>query len=330
MGIIFKGDFTDIETEGLTKLVKVLKKNVKSSKDIVHFHSGGFFLAKQNEKKAKESIYTLYSNIDFQPFKKFFNLLEQFMHYTEFSKNNFLGIIRKTILSTISSFIPMIIKRKALAKFKVVVVPTEYQRKQLKLTNVKVIPFGIDVKKFKPSKSKQNKFIVAYLGHRGAERGIPDIVKAFALIKDQDIEKRMYLTKHCPKIEKKLSKIPNCKLFGKVSDIVKVYNECDVVVLPYRTTSATIANPLVLLEAMACGTNVVTTDIPHIKEICQDSVEYVKPRKAEQIVNAIKKLKNNKKLASNLASKAKNIVSTRYNEEAMIKKYNKLYSELGN
>lgn len=52
----------------------------------------------------------------------------------------------------------------------------------------------------------------------------------------------------------------------KIEDYV---NFADVVVLPYRNFLGTEGNPSCLLEAMACKTPVVTTNLPELKEIIE-------------------------------------------------------------
>ncbi|MEK6951358.1 MAG: glycosyltransferase, partial [Nanoarchaeota archaeon] len=48
----------------------------------------------------------------------------------------------------------------------------------------------------------------------------------------------------------------------------------DVVVLPYANLWGTDGNPSCLLEALACGTPVVTTAFPELKEIAEGAVEF--------------------------------------------------------
>ena len=70
-------------------------------------------------------------------------------------------------------------------------------------------------------------------------------------------------------------------------------NLADLVVLPYPHLEGTEGNPSCLLEAMACKTAVVTTDLPELKEIAEGCVFFAKPGDVESLAETINHALNN-------------------------------------
>lgn len=64
-------------------------------------------------------------------------------------------------------------------------------------------------------------------------------------------------------------------------------NLADLVVLPYPHLEGTEGNPSCLLEAMACKTPVVTTDLPELKEIAEGCVFFAKPGEVISLAETI-------------------------------------------
>ena len=138
----------------------------------------------------------------------------------------------------------------------------------------------------------------------------------------------IYATVMSDKIKTNLLKInPRLAIFGLMDDITEAYHNLDIVVLPYRSYLGGVANPLVLLEAMACGKAIITTDFEHLKEIVQDSSIIIKKRSPSEIVTAAVSLANNSYRES-LGKKAREIVLKEFDQKQMFQKYLALYSEL--
>ena len=252
--------------------------------------------------------------------------------------DNFLEVLRNMIDDIkislkynggllLSSLIPLFVKRFIMNRSCKVIFTSEYVSKKFRLKNSEVIRIGIDVEKFKPIKMKDHELEVSYFGHVSASKGSLEVINAFSKLKG--INKNMYLTDLNKKAKKYiLNKDSTIKLYGFVDEIVPEYSKSDILVLPFRNKTAAVANPLVLLEAMACEKAIVTTDLPHIKEICGDSVVYVKPYSSNQIIKAINYLVKKPELRKELGKKARRKIIKDYNEKDMFIKYEKVLKRI--
>lgn len=82
-------------------------------------------------------------------------------------------------------------------------------------------------------------------------------------------------------------------------DLVAIYNMATVVAMP----SLYEGFGLPVLEAMTCGTPVVTSDKGSIPEIAGESVYYVDPHNSDSIANGIEEVLNNIELQKELSGK---------------------------
>lgn len=343
--VSFIGDFDDLATEGLMKIAKTIKQHIQKNKTLnvnlvvnekdafyYHIHSSGFLPAVLFRKKGKQSIYSLYSHINQKPLVCIKNHLEYLFSYR--SKNHsLLRGLKMMLCSTLTTFIPVFVKRYFLNKMHKVIVPTQTMKKELGLHNAEVIPFGIDTNKFvrktrKPRKN--NKVVVSYFGHADPLKGISDVIEAFGLldkIYGEKLELHLYLTKFCERTAKRAAKISkNIKVEGHVDDIIQKYNETDIVVLPYRSRGAAIGIPLVLIEAMACECAIITTKLPFIQEIVGGTAFTVETYTPQQIVNRVSLLLN-KDMRKEMGKQARQRVLQQYNQKKMLQGYDNLYKE---
>lgn len=204
-----------------------------------------------------------------------------------------------------------------------------------------VIPPGLDLKKFKPSlPSLQLK----------KELGITDECLLFVgrLVKSKGVE---YLIKALPKVNKTF---PNAKLLiigdgpekddlKKLADKLKLnkniiflgnkknnqlpafYNLADVLVGP----SINEGFGIVFLEALACGTPVIASDIGGIKDIIKEGQAgvMVKPKDCEALADEIIKLLSNKEKIKKINQTAPEFVKN-FNWQNNIKKHLQIYYKI--
>lgn len=332
------GTKKDLSCEGLQTIVRRLKEHLNKENevyinettrikdaDIINIHSSGF-----SEKKYPKAIYSIHANIKPQFLK---SLYDAWQFYTKIYdwKNDYLKTrmrIKKIILSLTSQLVPIYIKRKTLQKARLVVTANEYTSRMLRLKDSIVIKQGINTGRFREKRKKTNKkTTVAYAGHPSPVKGILEVIKAFKKLDPTKYEKNIFLSYKNKKIDR-YANDQSINIYGYRKDIAEDYNNTDIMILPYRHDQGAIANPLVLLEAMACEKAIITTKLPHIKEICKDSVIYVKPYSSKQIIKAIKYLKENPEIRKALGKKARKRILEDYDEQQMFKKYERLYSRI--
>ncbi|HIE24154.1 MAG TPA: glycosyltransferase family 1 protein [Candidatus Korarchaeota archaeon] len=150
---------------------------------------------------------------------------------------------------------------------------------------------------------KNSEFILTYVGRLNPIKGIDRLIRAFAAIKNE-IPSRLIIVGRDQGFLKKIIKL--CKTLD-VSDGVRylgfipyrkmpeVYAASDVVIIPslYETFCS------VALEAMACGTPVVASNVGSLPEVVGEAGILCKPN-PESIAEAIKKLWFDKELLENL------------------------------
>jgi glycosyltransferase involved in cell wall biosynthesis len=85
-----------------------------------------------------------------------------------------------------------------------------------------------------------------------------------------------------------------------------------------------------LVEAMACGTAIVATDIPANQEICTNEVNslLVKPADSQGLAEVIIKLFDSQQLAENLGKQARKVAEENLSVETMASRYINLYREI--
>ncbi|MEK6969349.1 MAG: glycosyltransferase family 4 protein [Nanoarchaeota archaeon] len=227
----------------------------------------------------------------------------------------------------------------------VVTVPTKVFANKLaeagvEQDKIKIVHSNIDIKKFLPLNKEelkikyeyQNKKIIFYYGAMWKHKGADYLVESIPKVIGNDNNKNalfVFAPRHnCWRIEgyKKIIKDIGMEEFCKfVLTDVKI-NEyvamADAVVLPYPSLMGTEGNPSCLLEAMACKTLVVTTDLPELREIVDGCVLMAKPSNTESLVEMINVALN--KPSKEMIEKAY-LKSKEFDGEKICEEFVKLY-----
>lgn len=174
-----------------------------------------------------------------------------------------------------------------------------------------------------------------FLGNTDPKKNTPNVLKAFAEYNEQsklkyklvmlDYEEealRNILTDigH-PKIRKDIH------LTGYVvnTDLPAIISQCKVFLYPSLRESFGIP----ILEGMACGVPVITSNTSSMPEIAEDAALLVDPHKWEEIRNAIEKVLNDEKLKAQLIKKGLARVK-HFSWKKMAERYLDLYKEVYN
>ena len=333
MKVSFIGEFRDFKAEGLIQIQSNIKRYLQKKKikithnsnsaDFYHIHTSGFLPAIKHKDISDRTIYSLHSNLASNPL----DFLRYSFEYLKFYEKSLISYTLRMCPAIITNFIPLNFKIRAISKMKTIVVPTKYLKNKLNLPNAKLIRLGINTNKFKPIKTPKNKKLnLAYFGHNTPLKGFTDVVKAFKILNNKDLNLNLHLTQYSEKTEnyaKKHNK--RIKVLGPSKDIVKDYNKADIIILPFRSDVSSIGIPLTLIETMSCGKPIITTNLPHIKEIARNTVIYVNTYSPKQIAQAVNKLTSNPKLQKRIGKAARSRVKKLYNEKQMNENYLKLY-----
>ena len=195
-------------------------------------------------------------------------------------------------------------------------------------TEIKVIPNGVDTNIFtyRQPEVRQDRVNLLYFGTLAAWQGVHLAIEALALI-NKDIPATLSIIGlGRDRAYEKLSKLAR-KL--KVEDLVtiqppisqpelvqKIYS-CDVVLAPLTANDRNLVQgccPLKILETMATGTPIITSNLPIVKELGEGDRHFllVKPGSSKAIKDAILHLVNNPKLAIATSINARQQIETNY------------------
>jgi len=168
---------------------------------------------------------------------------------------------------------------------------------------IHVIYSGVDKKLFKKLdksyciehlKLNKNAKRILFIGNLKVEKGVYDLLFAISLMAVQKkTEIELLYIGDGPERQKLLNSIYRqgltkfVRLMGPVahSDLPCWINSSDVVVLPSYSEGV----PNVILEAMACGTNVVTTNVGGIPEVVTCSEKLIDPGDIKSLANNLEK-----------------------------------------
>ncbi len=231
----------------------------------------------------------------------------------------------------------------SLRYFDIVVAVSEYTKKKLIELHVpegklEVIHNGIDVSSLSGSGKgllrkalglEEGVKVVGYIGRLGPEKGIPYLLEAAETICRS--RKDIYFTLIGEGILKEETEafIASKGLKGRIimlgwrKDATGLLPDMDMLLLPSLTEGA----PMVILEAMAAGVPVITSDVGGIGEIIEDSKTglLISPRDPQAIVESINTLLENRELAASISRNSLAEVKTRFSSHSMSERYERAY-----
>jgi len=215
--------------------------------------------------------------------------------------------------------------RPVIAKMDAIITETSAEKKKIlrfldiEDEKVKVIPSGID-EIYRPlsdlneiAYELKNKygvsppFILHVSTYRPTKNG-PGIIKAFYWLKKYGLKhKLVWIGKPAQRFEEVLELVEKLKLCSEVNflgyikrgDLPKFYNLADVFLLPSFRESF----PHVLVEALACGCPVVTSNVTAMPEIVGDAGILVNPYDFHDIAKGIYKVLSDESLREELRRK---------------------------
>lgn len=228
---------------------------------------------------------------------------------------------------------------------KVIAISRESARsaKKLGAKNVKVIYEGIDVAKFKPLRKektrKGNEYIlltVLLLVRGGVERkdlkslleSLPEVISVFPDLKLVIVGKKGDAYPILRETVKRLGVANNVVFKGFVpfSELVRLYNECDIFVFPSLYESF----PTACAEAQACEKPVVTTNVASMPEVIKNNETgiLVEPSDPEALAHAIRNLLSDSALRRRLGRSGRKRVIRSFSREVRKEKVQEVLATL--
>ncbi|MDP3734288.1 MAG: glycosyltransferase family 4 protein [Nanoarchaeota archaeon] len=139
----------------------------------------------------------------------------------------------------------------------------------------------------------KGKKIILYYGGMWDNKGINVLLKAMPLITKNNSDLLMLCAPRYNQIEEQQRLVKELKMENNVRFIIEdipiedYAAMADIIALPYKSLIGTEGNPSCVLEAMACKTTVVTTDLPELREIAEGCVLFAKPNDVNSLAKTI-------------------------------------------
>ncbi len=197
------------------------------------------------------------------------------------------------------------------------------------------IPFGVDLNRFAPQDKSHDSFIlfVGGLDKQHYFKGVAQLIEAFSkilpsnpktklvLIGRGDLEKHYYDLAYQHGISK------NFQIINSASDedLAQWYCQSRVLILPSVNKSE--AFGLVLLEAMACATPVIASNLPGVRNVFKNKEHgfLVKPGDVDALVEKINYLLNHADQAEAMGLAARHYIRERYSWEKVGERLETMY-----
>lgn len=186
--------------------------------------------------------------------------------------------------------------------------------------------YGAVDKKFLKSKgrrkTKTEKYILA-VSSLNYRKNFHSLIKAFSRLNKKYPDIKLYVVGGKEKIFEEYknldihTKNPSIKFLGRVNDkeLISLYRNALCFAFPSLYEGFGIPP----LEAMACGTPVVTSNVTSLPEVCGDAALYVNPYSVDSIQRGLEKIITDEKLRKRLIDKGKEHAK-KYNWEKSTKK----------
>lgn len=199
-------------------------------------------------------------------------------------------------------------------------------------TSIYSIPPGIDLNEWKPPEKigqSTSTLKLLYLGTASSIRGFDVCINAYESLSKLDIDLTVLARGATDQQEEKISKdldqlgiAKRTKLVGGWIDrdeMIAYIHSADIVVLPFILVPSEL--PVSIMEVIACGTPVISTNIDGLPSTVGSAGIIVKQGSVKSLKNAIIDLYNNKQELVNLNNNCLNITSKMYSWDVMCQKW---------
>jgi len=158
---------------------------------------------------------------------------------------------------------------------------------------ISLVPRGVDTKEFYPYRIhqkikkeyqlKESNRILICVANLVPVKGIEILLEAFKKVKDTHKEWKLFIvgdtnntySRNLKKIVAKEIEEREIFFTGKVLNVKEYLNSAEIFVLPTLNKGRKEGSPVALLEAMACGLNVIASKIPGIKDQLENYPDHI-------------------------------------------------------
>lgn len=189
-----------------------------------------------------------------------------------------------------------------------------------------VITNPVDIERFNRPKIQHDDFIIITAGRLSEQKNQKLLIEAVGELKNEINNLKLIILGDGPLREELDSFIRGkgldeiVRLLGNVDNIEDYYAKADI----FALCSLYEGVPLVILEAMAAGLPVITTDVGGIKDILQDGGILVPAGDDRAYIDALRQLISDKSALSSIGKKAR-IISKKHDSSVIANKYLNTY-----
>lgn len=209
-----------------------------------------------------------------------------------------------------------------------------------KYTNkaIEVTPFGVDINKFIPNKTEKEEIVIGTIKTLEEKYGIQFLVKAFKQVKEKNKDLVLKLRiggkgsqeAYLKELSKELCIEEDVNFLGfvKPNDVIKEFQNFDLAVFPSTLDSESFG--VAAVEAEACGTPVVVTDVGGLMESTNPNVTSLVAKKnsVEDLAEKIEILVKDSELRKTMGAAARKFVEENYSLEDNFKYVDDIYKSI--
>lgn len=197
------------------------------------------------------------------------------------------------------------------------------------IKNIIVIGNAVDTEFFKPSKEKSGNYLL-YVGRLSYDKGLFELIEAADIVCKQNNIKLILVGKG--ELYKKLQEKVKLKGlenhvqfagFKQRDELIKIYQNSKI----FISSSTYESGPITVLEAMACGKPVISTEVGIASE-CISNFEngiLIPPGSSQKIIDALNLVLKDEDLMELLGSNASKTIQENYTWDSITKMVENIY-----
>ncbi len=240
-----------------------------------------------------------------------------------------------------------ILSRLTMRRARAYVVSSQYQARELRSLGylqrtVRVIPTLVDSSKLKRWPKDEARQVlglpegplVAFVGHYHDVKGHDVLIEAFARIHARVPAARLALAwsgiGHDARVDAAIQRLgigAHVIKLGRV-DVGQLFSAADVVALPYRFTLGQAAYPGTVIEAMAVGVPLVTSDLPLLAELSDQgkTMLLARPGNVADLADKTVRLLEDSALAAQVVAAQRAAIEHRFDPSRLVAEYAAVYT----
>jgi len=187
-----------------------------------------------------------------------------------------------------------------------------------------------------PSNFPRQGPVIGYVGHFNHVKGVDVLVRSFSQIQARIPTARLALAwsglGDAAPVKKAIAEsrlAEQIDILGRVS-VSAMLSRCDLAVLPYRLTIGQAAYPGLVLEAMAVGVPLVTSDLPLLRELVagDELASLARPDDPADLAEKAYQLLSNPEAGRRMVERQREAIRSRLDPTSLVERYEELYAKV--